>query len=269
MRGDGLWQSENAADPRRRHSLSASLVVAGLIATTFALAALWTFQMLTGRRVQSQEVSARPIDAASIEVASKEAGELEVPDRDAEPGASSPPVPPSDLPLTASASRAQQLADLERQPAEWDQADQDYIEQEEFRAAMRTRRDRAVPAVESRQPPASSLPRSSRSTWPALEDAEVLFDVPIGGHVIWPVKTRTVAPAYPRLAQTARIGGQVVLEAVITAEGRIADIRVADSVPLFNEAAVAAIRQWQYEPGQLNGIPVPVPITFNVTFSVN
>ena len=84
-----------------------------------------------------------------------------------------------------------------------------------------------------------------------------------------PVKTRSVAPAYPRLAQTARIGGQVVLEAVITAEGRIADIRVADSVALLDEAAVVAIRQWQYEPGQLNGIPVPVPITVNVTFSLN
>jgi len=269
MRGDGLRRSENAADPRRPHSRLAALAMAGLIGASFALGALGTHLMLTGSRFQSQEVSARPIDAASIEVASKEAGELEVPDRDAEPGASSPPVPPSDLLLTASASRAQQLADLERQLAEWDQAEQDFFtELEEGPAALSTRRDRAVPAVESRQPPASSLPRSSRSTSPALADAEVLFDVPIGGHVTLPVKTRNVDPIYPYVARMARIGGVVVLEAVITAAGRVADVRVTDSAPLFDEAAVAAIRQWQYEPAQLNRVPVPIPMTINVTFSL-
>ena len=243
MRGDGFQQSRNAADPRGL-SLSASLVLIGLIATSFTLGALWTYQMLTRGSVKSEEVSARPIDAASDaaskdvasrDIASKDAAELQDPDRDAEPAVLPPSVPQHDLPLAAS---------------------------------MSTRRDSPVPEVESRQPPASLLPRSTRSTLPALEDAEVLFDVPIGGHVILPVKTGNVIPAYPRVARAARIGGQVVLEAVITTEGRIADIRVADSVPLFDEAAVAAIRQWQYEPGQLNRILVPVPVTINVTFSL-
>ena len=241
MRGDGIQQSEYAADPRRPHSRLAALVMAGLIGTSFVLGALGTHLMLTGRRFQSQEVSVRPIDIASVaasrEVASKDTGKLEGADRDTEPGAS-PTVLPSGSCLPASVS-------------------------------LSTRRDEAVLAVESLRLPASSLPRSSRSTWPALEDAEVLFDLPIGGHVILPVKTKNVAPVYPYVARTAHIGGVVVLEAVITAEGRIADVRVTDSAPLLDEAAVAAIRQWQYEPAQLNRIPVSVPVTINVTFSLS
>ncbi len=241
MRGDGLRRSENAADPRRPHSRLAALAMAGLIGASFALGALGTHLMLTGSRFQSQEVSVRPIDIASVaasrEVASKDTGELEVADRDTEPGASPPPVLPSGSPLPASVS-------------------------------LSTRRDGAVLAVESLRLPASSLPRSSRSTSPALADAEVLFDVPIGGHVTLPVKTRNVDPIYPYVARMARIGGVVVLEAVITAAGRVADVRVTDSAPLFDEAAVAAIRQWQYEPAQLNRVPVPIPMTINVTFSL-
>ena len=179
MRGDGIQQSEYAADPRRPHSRLAALVMAGLIGTSFVLGALGTHLMLTGRRFQSQEVSVRPIDIASVaasrEVASKDTGKLEGADRDTEPGAS-PTVLPSGSLLPASVS-------------------------------LSTRRDEAVLAVESLRLPASSLPRSSRSTWPALEDAEVLFDLPIGGHVILPVKTKNVAPVYPYVARTAHIGG--------------------------------------------------------------
>ena len=241
MRGDGFQQSEYAADPRRPESRWAALVMAGLIGTSFVLGAIGTHLMLTGRWFQSQEVSARPIDIASVaasrEVASKGTGKLDGADREPEPGAS-PSVLPSGSPLPALVS-------------------------------LSPRRDGAVLAVESLRLPASSLPHSSRAPLPAPENAEVLFDVPIGGNVILPVKTKNVAPVYPYVARTARIGGEVVLEAVITAEGRIADLRVVDSAPLLDEAAVAAIRQWQYEPAQLNRIPVSVPVTINVTFSLS
>ena len=240
MRGDGFQQSVYAADPRRPHSRSAALVMAGLIGTSFVLGAIGTHLMLTGR-LQSREVSVRPIDIASVaasrEVASKGTGTLDGADREPEPGAS-PSVLPSGSPLPALVS-------------------------------LSPRRDGAVLAAESLRLPASFLPHSSRAPLPAPENAEVLFDVPIGGNVILPVKTRNVAPVYPYVARTARIGGVVVLEAVITAEGRIADVRVVDSAPLLDEAAVAAIRQWQYEPAQLNRIPVSVPVTINVTFSLS
>ena len=247
MQGDGFQQSENAADPHGPQSPLAALVVAGLFATSFALGALGTHLLLTGKWVPFQEVSAPPLDvasdAASRAVPSKDAGELEVADRDAEPGAPPPPVLPSGSPLP-----------------EW--------------ARTSTQRDEAVPrdeavlAVDSLRSPASSLPRASLSPSSALEEPEVVFDLPIGGNVILPVKTRNVRPAYPDLARRARIGGVVVLEAVITAEGRVADVRVVDSAPMLDAAAVTAIRQWQYEPGQLNRMPVPVPLTVNVTFSL-
>ena len=178
MRGDGFQQSVYAADPRRPESRWAALVMAGLIGTSFVLGALGTHLMLTGR-LQTREVSVRPIDIASVaasrEVASKGTGKLDGADREPEPGAS-PSVLPSGSPLPALVS-------------------------------LSPRRDGAVLAVESLRLPASSLPHSSRAPLPAPENAEVLFDVPIGGNVILPVKTKNVAPVYPYVARTARIGG--------------------------------------------------------------
>ena len=85
MQGDGFQQSENAADPHGPQSPLAALVVAGLFATSFALGALGTHLLLTGKWVPFQEVSAPPLDvasdAASRAVPSKDAGELEVADR--------------------------------------------------------------------------------------------------------------------------------------------------------------------------------------------
>lgn len=119
--------------------------------------------------------------------------------------------------------------------------------------------------------PVTALPSASQSVSSETESADlkVLFDVPTGGHVVLPVKTKNVEPAYPRVARKARIGGTVVLEAVITAEGRVADVRVANSAPLLDDAAVAAIRKWQYEPGRLNQLPVAMPVTINVAFSMH
>ena len=46
------------------------------------------------------------------------------------------------------------------------------------------------------------------------------------------------------------------------------DVNVLRSVPLLDEAAIAAVRQWQYTPTLLNGVPVPVIMTVTVNFSL-
>jgi protein TonB len=88
----------------------------------------------------------------------------------------------------------------------------------------------------------------------------------VGGRVQPPAKLRHVAPAYPELARRARQQGRVVLECTIDADGRVVDARVLRGVPLLDQAALDAVRQWVYAPTLLNGTPVPVVMSVTVTF---
>lgn len=88
----------------------------------------------------------------------------------------------------------------------------------------------------------------------------------VGGEIQPPRKVHDVAPVYPVIAQTARVEGLVILEALIDAGGRVQSTRVLRSIPLLDAAAVAAVAQWQYTPTLLNGTPVPVVMTVTVSF---
>jgi len=84
-----------------------------------------------------------------------------------------------------------------------------------------------------------------------------------------PVKTRDVVPDYPALARSSRAQGVVIIEATVDMEGRVAVARVFRSVPLLDEAALQAVRQWQYTPAKLNGQPVSVLMTVTVRFALD
>lgn len=75
-------------------------------------------------------------------------------------------------------------------------------------------------------------------------------------------------PVYPQLARSARVQGQVVLTAIISKDGTIQDLRVLSGHPLLIQAALDAVRQWQYKPFLLNGEPVEVETTVTVIFTL-
>jgi len=83
-----------------------------------------------------------------------------------------------------------------------------------------------------------------------------------------PRKTVNVLPQYPTIAQSARIEGVVILDAVIDATGRVTGVRVIRSIPLLDQAAIDAVRQWRFTPTTLNGEPVPILLTVTVQFKL-
>ena len=93
--------------------------------------------------------------------------------------------------------------------------------------------------------------------------------VRVGGTVRTPVKTYDVPPVYPAMAQAARIQGIVIIEATISADGHVMNMRLLRSVPLLDQAALDAVRQWQYTPTTLNGVAVPVIMTVTVNFTLS
>ena len=92
--------------------------------------------------------------------------------------------------------------------------------------------------------------------------------VRVGGNIRAPQKTRNVKPVYPQIAQSARVQGVVIIEATIGPTGKVQDARVLRSIPLLDQAALDAVRQWEYSPTLLNGVPVPVIMTVTVNFTL-
>jgi protein TonB len=92
--------------------------------------------------------------------------------------------------------------------------------------------------------------------------------VRVGGQVKAPAQTKRVNPPYPPEAQAAGVQGIVILEATIGADGKVTDVRVLRSIPLLDQAALDAVRQWEYVPTVIGGVAVPVVMTVTVSFTL-
>jgi protein TonB len=117
----------------------------------------------------------------------------------------------------------------------------------------------------SPQPAAAPDDLASPGARPEAEAAPVR----VGGSIPEPRKTRHVNPVYPETARNARVQGVVILECTISPRGRIVSIKTLRGVPLLSEAAIEAVKQWEYAPTRLNGVPVPVIMTVTVNFKLS
>ena len=71
------------------------------------------------------------------------------------------------------------------------------------------------------------------------------------------------------MAKQARVEGTVILEATISEQGRVTNVKVLRGIPLLDNSALDAVKQWRYSPTLLNGTPVPVIMTVTVNFKLN
>jgi len=90
----------------------------------------------------------------------------------------------------------------------------------------------------------------------------------VGGVIRRPTKVGGPDPVYPPMARAAGVQGIVIIEATIGADGSIINARILRSLPLLDQAALEAVRQWQYSPTMLNGVAVPVIMTVTVNFTL-
>jgi TonB family protein len=89
----------------------------------------------------------------------------------------------------------------------------------------------------------------------------------IGGNIRPPTKVKDVTPVYPAIAKSANVSGEVAIEATIGTDGKVSDAKVVRSIPLLDQAALDAVRQWEYMPTLLNGVPVPVTTMVRINFA--
>jgi protein TonB len=92
--------------------------------------------------------------------------------------------------------------------------------------------------------------------------------VRVGGAIIAPKLLKKVTPEYPQLASAARITGIVIIEAHVGTNGAVKTATVIRGIPLLDEAALAAVRQWRYQPLLLNGEPTEFILTVTLVFNL-
>ena len=92
-----------------------------------------------------------------------------------------------------------------------------------------------------------------------------------GNGVSLPTVTKQVGPQYTSEAMSNRIEGKVGLSAVVLANGKVGDVKVIrslDSVYGLDEAAVKAMKQWEFKPGTKDGKPVAVRVEIDMAFTL-
>jgi protein TonB len=92
--------------------------------------------------------------------------------------------------------------------------------------------------------------------------------VRVGGQLVAPKLVRKVNPVYPPLALQARASAVVILEAHVDTRGHVKSVKVLRGHPLFDEAALEAVRQWRYKPLLLNGEPTEFILTATIIFNL-
>ncbi len=90
--------------------------------------------------------------------------------------------------------------------------------------------------------------------------------LPVGGDVKQAELISKVAPVYPSLAKNQHVSGNVLVDALIDANGKVTTMKVISGPTLLHQAAMDALRQWKYQPATLDGKPVPMHLTVTLQF---
>jgi TonB family protein len=150
---------------------------------------------------------------------------------------------------------------------------------------------KAASGVESARPPGQATPSANRDVQRGAEDATVTASTvtpagstpaaapevrrgnpaqppPLGGDVRPPKLIKSATPAYPALARTQRVAGDVQVDALVDKTGNVEAVKVLSGPLLLQRAAAEAIREWKYTPGVLDGTPTPMHVTVVLKFRI-
>ena len=165
---------------------------------------------------------------------------------------------------SAQAARAALDAELNAQHGKWLKS---YDKAKELAVTARAAGDKAAADAVAGKAKADAVAAKARADAAAARAKAKIATVRVGGQIKPPTKIKDVKPIYPAIAQSAGVTGSVTIEATIGEDGKVSDAKVVRSVALLDQAALAAVRQWEYMPTLLNGVPVPVLTTITVNFT--
>jgi TonB family protein len=90
--------------------------------------------------------------------------------------------------------------------------------------------------------------------------------VPIGGDVKPAKLIKSVQPVYPQMARSQHVSGNVQIDALIDADGNVGAMKVLSGPALLRDAAIQSLKQWKYQPAELDGKPTSMHLTVTLQF---
>jgi TonB family protein len=165
---------------------------------------------------------------------------------------------------SAEDARAALDAELKAQEGKWVKS---YDKTRELAAAAKAAAEKAEADALAGKEKAETVAARTRAANAAAAKARAVAPLRIGGNIKPPTKVKDVTPLYPAIAKAANVSGEVTIEATIGDDGKVSDAKVIHSVPMLDQAALDAVRQWEYMPTLLNGVPVPVMTIVRINFA--
>jgi TonB family protein len=95
---------------------------------------------------------------------------------------------------------------------------------------------------------------------------EPIAPLPVGGDLKQARLLKSVPPIYPATAKAQNVSGDVNIDALVDANGAVSTVKIISGPALLHQAALNAVKQWKYEPAQLNGKTTAVHITVTLHF---
>jgi TonB family protein len=113
--------------------------------------------------------------------------------------------------------------------------------------------------------PAQMMPISIAQSQPSLQQTSE--PVVLSEDVERALLIHTVNPIYPSEALPQKLHGSVVLQAMIGRDGTVVDLKIVRGYFVLGKAAIAAVKQWQFQPYTINGHPASTQTLITLNFS--
>jgi TonB family protein len=127
-----------------------------------------------------------------------------------------------------------------------------------------------VAALQTISPGQPDLPTIQPQTERSVVSGAAVQDVKFIPGLSQPRRISKQAPHYPESARYSHIQGTVLMDALISKEGKVTNwVVVASPDESLSEASIDAVKQWTYEPYRLNGQPIDMDTVIRVNFNLN
>jgi TonB family protein len=123
---------------------------------------------------------------------------------------------------------------------------------------------RMPPSQGQAEPPAAADGAVERAASVAAERVVALSPAAAESSLI-----HRVEPDYPEAARGQQLQGAVVLDVHIGQDGTVQDVKVVSGEPLLADAAMAAVRQWRFQPRSIDGAPAEMQTRVTLNFRLS
>ncbi|MGD0791546.1 MAG: TonB family protein [Terriglobales bacterium] len=113
--------------------------------------------------------------------------------------------------------------------------------------------------------PAQMMPVSAPQPQPAIQ--QFSEPVAVSEEAARALLVHIVNPVYPPEALAQKLHGPVVLQAVIGRDGSVEDLKIVRGYFILGRAAIAAVKQWRFQPYSLNGHAAATQTVITINFS--